>query len=200
MKKNLSFDTPQVESSFRTGVFIRNLDFLKLCINIQIIITIFKIYYEWGNIHWLLSFLRIIVCIVIFSICVAILNLNKFESIFHARLFLQIDILLNILIKTKIFYGNPEFTLDSNQTNNHGTIQYPLYHNYSNFNNTIFSINNESSNFSYIKNNNSINLFSFSNIIINNLETNINSNLTSFYRLYKIIILGVNLFLYFYCL
>lgn len=107
MKKNLAFDTPQVEFSFGTGIFIRNLDIIKLFIYFNLIINIFKMYSEWANVHWILSIFRVTISLFVFSICVAILNLNKFESAYYIRLFLQIDTVINILIKTKILYGNP---------------------------------------------------------------------------------------------
>lgn len=106
MKKNLAFDTPQVEFSFGTGIFIRNLDIIKLSIYFHLVVNFFKIYSECADIHWIISSLRLIVALFVFSICMAILNLNKFESTYYIRLFLQIDSIINILIKTKIFYGH----------------------------------------------------------------------------------------------
>lgn len=105
MKKNLEFETPQVENSFGTGIFIRNLDIIKLCIYFHLIINVFKFYFECSDIHWFISLFRIVTAFFVFSICMAILNLNKFESNYYIRLFLQIDTVINILIKTKIFYG-----------------------------------------------------------------------------------------------
>jgi len=70
-----------------------------------------------------------IVSFLVFSICMAILNLNKFESTYYVRLFLQIDTIINILIKTKIFYGNM-ITTD------------PFLAKFAdNVNNTIFNVN-----------------------------------------------------------
>ncbi len=122
MKKNLAFETPQVESSFGTGIFIRNLDIIKLSIYIHLIFNFFKIYSEWVDVHWIISIFRLIISFLVFSTCIAILNLNKFESTYYIRFFLQIDTIINILIKTKICYGNPFSVMRNSIPNNQNTI------------------------------------------------------------------------------
>jgi len=174
MKKNLSFETPQVESSFGTGVFMRNLDIIKISIYFHIIISIFKIYSESAHIHWLISILRIIISFIVFSICLAILNLNKLETNYNLRLFLQIDNIINILIKTKICYGNQINTTlnkifnDNNKiyvSNYTNITEVPQFYNYSIFNNNSF--------------------YSFENNITSLNETLGLNNITFFHNIFK---------------
>lgn len=102
MKKNLSFDTPQVEQSFKNGVFVRNFDIIRFTIMIYIIINGYKILTEIKDVYWLMSLFRIIVSFLILFISMAFLNLNKLETSYTIRWLMEVDIILNILIETKI--------------------------------------------------------------------------------------------------
>ena len=101
MGKNLSFDTLTVENSFRTGAFVRNLDLIKIVFYFHVFTTFFKIYSEWSDLYWVISFLRIITIIFVISFSMAMLNLNKLDKSSYIRWFMQIDIVLNLIIKTK---------------------------------------------------------------------------------------------------
>lgn len=68
-------------------------------------ITIFKIYTEFSELYWFLSLLRILLSALVFSFSIAVINSNKLETGFYVRWFIQIDIIINILIKTKSSFG-----------------------------------------------------------------------------------------------
>jgi len=107
MKKNLSFDTPQVEQSFKNGVFVRNFDIIRFTMMLYFFITGWKILSELKDIYWLISLLRIMISFLILFISMAFLNLNKLETSHTIRWLMEIDIIINILIETK-FIKNEE--------------------------------------------------------------------------------------------
>ena len=136
MAKNLSFDTTLVENSFTTGVFVRNLDIIKITIYFHIFITALKIYYELSDIHWFISILRILISTIVFSISKAILNLNKLEINSYIRWFIEIDIVVNILIKTNCNYSNTiihEFLNYTDNTKTKYNINSSIFVNENNF-------------------------------------------------------------------
>jgi hypothetical protein len=117
MNKNLSFDTPQVEQSFKNGVFVRNFDIIKLTMILNLLISAWRILSQINDIYWVISLLRILVTFLILFISMAFMNLNKLETSHNIRWLMEIDIIINILIQAN-FINYDELGVGINSNSN----------------------------------------------------------------------------------
>jgi hypothetical protein len=160
MNKNLSFDTPQVEQSFKNGVFVRNFDIIKFTMMLNLIISAYKIISQINDIYWLISLMRILITFLILFISMAFMNLNKLETSHNIRWLMEINIIINIIIQSK-FINYDELRTSNFNGNVNGNINDNAN---GNFNSKYITPNYKCNNFSF--SNSTLSLTSLSSNLI----------------------------------
>lgn len=101
MKPTLSFVNSR-EQICKRNILLRYIDLIKIMIAYACVKNVYLIFEEWGEISILLTFLRIPVIFILLITGLMVINIDKFiNNTSYVRIFLEFEILLNILIEMK---------------------------------------------------------------------------------------------------